>query len=133
MEQKQQTGKFGENAAARYLERQGFVIVGRNVRVFHKEIDLIAENEHYLLFVEVKTRHQDPNVRSPFGRPSDAVDYKKRKNIASAAEIYLSKHPTTKMPRIDVVEVFLSPRATQENMIRDIVWYQNAFGANGQI
>ncbi len=126
----QDTGKFGEDVAARYLEEQGFVIVGRNVHISHKEIDLIVENEHYLVFVEVKTRHQDPHIRSPFGRPVDAVDRKKQKNIASAAQIYLYKHPTTKMPRIDVVEVFLSPYATPNNRIQDIVWYQNAFGAN---
>ena len=93
--------------------------------------DLIAENEHILLFVEVKTRRQDPNIRSPFGRPSDAVNLKKRKNVADAAEAYLCQHPSKKFPRIDVVEVYISPN--DPPTVLRINWFKNAFGAGGQM
>lgn len=123
-------GRIGEEAAAEFLAKRGFVVVGRNVHVSHKEIDLIVEDDKNFVFVEVKTRRQDPRKPSPFGRPVDAVDYKKKKYIYTAAEIYLLEHPTSKMPRIDVVEVFLSPADTQETPPRvlKINWFKNAFG-----
>ena len=127
---KQIIGKIGEDVAADYLVEQGFSVVGRNIHVSHKEIDLIIENEEHLVFVEVKTRCQDPKHPSPFGRPADAVDYRKKKYIYTAAEIYLYEHPTDKMPRIDVIEVFLSPNSSSGTspLVLKINWFQNAFG-----
>ena len=130
---KQTIGRLGEDVAARYLVDHGFTIIGQNVHVSHKEIDLIAEDTENLVFVEVKTRRQDPTRLSPFGRPADAVDYKKKKFIYTAAEIYLYEHPTHKMPRIDVIEVFLSPYQSQDDhpAVLKINWFQNAFGGDG--
>lgn len=127
---KQTVGRLGEDAAAAFLQKNGFTVIHRNVHISHKEIDLIAQNEQELVFVEVKTRRQDPHARSPFGRPVDAVDSKKRKNVASAAQTYLYHHPTTRMPRIDVIEVFISPK--DPPCVVCINWYKNAFGAGGQ-
>lgn len=129
---KQTIGKIGEDIAVDYLIKRGFTIVGRNVHVSHKEIDIIAEGADHLIFAEVKTRRQDPTAPSPFGRPVDAVDDKKKKHIYTAADIYLLEHPTEKMPRIDVIEVFLSPVTvttpnTPPRVLR-INWFQNAFG-----
>ena len=130
---KQTIGMIGENAAASFLAKHGFTIVGRNIHVSHKEIDLIVEDKENFVFVEVKTRRQDPTRESPYGRPSDAVDYKKRKYIYTAAEIYLEEHPTDKMPRIDVIEVYLSPKPSQDAnpAVLKINWFQNAFGGDG--
>ena len=129
--QRQAVGRLGEEATSAFLEKNGFKVIARNIHMSHKEIDLIAENEHILLFVEVKTRCQDPNIRSPFGRPSDAVDLKKRKNVADAAEAYLCQHPSKKFPRIDVVEVYISPN--DPPTVLRINWFKNAFGAGGQM
>ena len=126
----QNIGRLGEDAAASYLEAQGFCVIARNVHVSHKEIDLIAENDCQMIFVEVKSRRQTPHIRSPFGRPVDAVNFKKRKNVADAAQRYLYEHPTTKLPRIDVIEVFISPN-DPPSVLR-INWFKNAFGAGGQ-
>ena len=128
---KQVIGKMGEDAAAAFLEKNGFTVIGRNIRISHKEIDLIAENDTHLVFVEVKTRRQDPNVRSPFGRPADAVDFQKRKNVAKGAQLYLYQNPPQKMPRIDVIEVFISPN--DPPCVQSINWFKNAFGAGGQL
>lgn len=56
MTDKKKLGDRGEDYTARYLEKQGFHIVERNWHSRYGEIDIIAENEEYLLFVEVKTR-----------------------------------------------------------------------------
>ena len=56
MTDKKKLGDRGEDYTARYLEKQGFHIVERNWHSRYGEIDIIAENEKYLLFVEVKTR-----------------------------------------------------------------------------
>ncbi len=128
---RQVIGRLGEDAAADLLESNGFTVTARNIHVSHKEIDLIAENQHQIIFVEVKARRQDPSIRSPFGRPVDAVDLKKRKNVADAAQQYLYEHPTQKFPRIDVVEVFISP--DDPPSVKHINWFKNAFGADGQM
>ena len=125
---KQKIGQLGEDTAVDILVRNGFSVIGRNIHVSHKEIDVIAENDTHLVFVEVKARRQDPAHPSPYGRPAEAVDYKKRKRIATAAQIYLYEHPTDKVPRIDVIEVFVSSDGAK---ILHTEWYQNAFGADG--
>ena len=50
------TGRWGEETAAAYLRRRHYTIVAANYRCRLDEIDLIAENRDYLVFVEVKLR-----------------------------------------------------------------------------
>lgn len=100
-------GAVGEDLAAEYLKNKGFSIVERNFRTRHLEIDLICENETHLLFVEVKTR-TDTGAISKYGRPAAAVDAKKRQHLVDAASSYLRANPTSKKPRIDVLEVYLN-------------------------
>ena len=99
-------GAIGEALAAEYLKNKGFSIVARNFRTRHLEMDLICENETHLLFVEVKTR-TDTGAVSKYGRPAAAVDAKKRQHLTDAAMDYLRMNPTSKKPRIDVLEVYL--------------------------
>ena len=49
-------GKFGEDCAARFLETQGYTIVARNFRIRSAEIDIIAQIDDVIIFVEVKAR-----------------------------------------------------------------------------
>ena len=100
-------GAVGEDLAAEYLKNKGFFIVERNFRTRHLEIDLICENETHLLFVEVKTR-TDTGTISKYGRPAAAVDAKKRQHLVDAASSYLRANPTSRKPRIDVLEVYLN-------------------------
>ena len=69
----QRLGRMGEEAVLSRYARAGFTLVGRNVRQFPNEIDLILESDTHLVFVEVKTRHMVFGVRSRYGRPADAV------------------------------------------------------------
>ncbi len=105
--EKAKCGKRGEDAASRYLRRRGYKIIDRNLRIRHKELDIIAENKEYIVFVEVKTHSGKRSDDGSFGSPAHAVNRKKRENTISCARSYLSSHPCQKQPRIDVIEVWL--------------------------
>ena len=79
----------GENLAAEFLQEKGFEIVARNFRHKHAEIDLIAQRENWLLFIEVKTR-----TSTSYGKPEDFVDHNKSRNVFEAAEEYIIKEIT---------------------------------------
>ena len=99
-------GRFGENAASEYLKKQKYKIVKQNYFASHNEIDIIAENHQYIIFVEVKTRTISPN--SEFGTPASAVTYAKQKRTLAAAQSYLNENKIKKSPRLDVIEVYIS-------------------------
>ena len=108
MNQKAVVGWTGEDVAARFLEENGFTIVERNYRSGHQEIDIIARDEEFLIFVEVKTRSCHLPEDMKYGRPSQAVGSAKQRHIVTAAKSYLRAHPeNTLQPRLDVIEVYL--------------------------
>lgn len=83
-------------------------IVAANYRCRLGEIDLIAENRDYLVFVEVKLRKS-----AAFAEALEFVDRHKQERIRCTAELYLCEHPEqTKQPRFDVIEVY-APNGTQ--------------------
>ena len=118
-------GKMGEESAAEYLRGHGYEIIGQNVYVGHREVDIIAENEFFIVFAEVKTRRQIPDNNSPFGMPGEAVDSRKKTHLVSAAEEYLRSNPTEKSPRIDIIEVYVSPTSSEYKVL-DLRHYENA-------
>ncbi len=93
-------GTFGEDCAAGFLLDAGFAIVERNFRTPYGEIDIIAEDGTYIVFVEVKAR-----ASGRYGLPREAVTPVKRRRIVRTAMIYLSQHTVRKQPRFDVIEV----------------------------
>ena len=127
--ERQRLGRFGEDAVIRRYVELGFAVVARNLHQSHNEIDLILQNETHLVFVEVKTRHAVPGVRSRYGRPADAVNKAKRIRTVEAARAYLREHPTARQPRIDVAEVYVSRRTDGTDEITEIRLFHNAFGA----
>ena len=98
---RRQTGSRKEAEAAEYLEEQGYRILERNFHVRSSEIDLIAEKDDLLAFVEVKMRRSEK-----FGLPEEAVDQRKQSRIIAAAEIYLQSHPhPTHDIRFDIIAI----------------------------
>jgi putative endonuclease len=77
------SGTGGEKAAARYLEKRGYKILEKNYRAAGSEVDIIAQKDETLCFVEVKTRGSDD-----YGLPEEFVDERKRRKIIRAAKIY---------------------------------------------
>ena len=80
-------GRRGEEVVAAYLERRGWRILARNWRFHHKEIDLVAERDGLVAFVEVKTRAADG-----LGHPLEAITARKRRDLATAARGWIATH-----------------------------------------
>ena len=99
-------GRQGEQAAADFLQQQGYVICARNFRVPVGEIDIIVRKGDVLAFVEVKTRHGNR-----YGTPAQAVNFRKQKKIIQTAHWFLrQKHLEDKcFCRFDVIEVYALP------------------------
>lgn len=93
-------GLEGEEKAARYLKKQGYKIIAKNFQTRFGEIDIVAENREYIIFVEVKARGE-----KSIAEPKEFVDSRKQRKIITTAEIYLTENPTEKQPRFDVVEI----------------------------
>ena len=105
-------GRLGEDAACAFLEQNGYRICGRNVYADGCEADILAENETHFVFAEVKTRRAHPDAPDRFGRPANAVTPTKRTHMLTMAKAYLREHPEvleTRSPRLDVLEVYLTP------------------------
>ena len=112
------TGEQGERMAADFLQHQGYTILEYRYRSKLGEIDIIATQGEWLIFVEVKTRKN-----TTFGYPSEAVHYRKQTKIIHTALQYLSYSGRHNSPmRFDVIEVLLIPGNHSINHI------QNAFG-----
>ena len=123
-------GTLGERAAEEFLLKKGYRTVARNVRISRYEIDLIAENKDFLIFVEVKSRavpYLTADGSSPFQiTPAMAVNKEKQRRILYAAQLYLLKHPTKKQPRLDVIEVYFKKRDDSFDVLK-IHHIENAF------
>ena len=127
--QKQQTGNFGESVACEHLENKGFRIIERNRHISKNEIDIIAEDAKYIIFVEVKTRAEGGD----YGSAGRAVDRPKRKGTVKAAQTYLATYYGGKQPRIDIIEVYLNGTAFSNPTVVKINHIENAFDARGRI
>ena len=123
---KAEIGKLGEDTAAKYLKKNGYKIIDRNKHQSHNEIDIIAADKNYIVFVEVKTRTTGKDLYSMYGTPGSAVDYAKQQRTVSAASAYLSQHFTEKQPRFDVIEIYLDKCTFEILNLNHII---NAYGA----
>jgi putative endonuclease len=93
-------GSQGEKAAGDYLKSKGYKIVERNYRCKLGEIDLIAEKDNIVVFVEVKTRSNDK-----FGKGFEAVVSKKINKIRRVAMLYMIQKDLQKEIRFDVISI----------------------------
>lgn len=95
-------GRWGESIAANYLRKKKYDLIAANYRCRFGEIDLIAENKKYLVFVEVKLRKN-----ADFAQAMEFVDQRKQARIIRTASMFLSLHENlTKQPRFDVIEIY---------------------------
>ena len=99
------TGKSGEDRVAAFLRSKGYKVIKRNYTSRYGEIDIIAEINEYIVFVEVKTRKANSLVSG-----AAAVDYHKQRRIMSTANDFLTKTECELQPRFDVAEVTVSKR-----------------------
>ncbi|MFZ1281871.1 MAG: YraN family protein [Ignavibacteriaceae bacterium] len=116
---KRDIGKEGEDIAAKYLTEKGFEIVERNFYYSnHGEIDIVANHNNQLVFIEVKSR-----LNLEYGEPEYAITQKKIKQIKKMAELYLFDKEIEEVDcRFDVVAVLLEDKSNPK-----ITHYENAF------
>ena len=109
-------GQEGEALARKYLHRKQLKTIRRNYRCRSGEIDLIMQDEQYLVFVEVKFR-----THLEYGYPQETVSIGKQRRLIKAAQHYLLYNSCDRPCRFDVV-------AIDKN--RDITWIKNAFSVD---
>lgn len=108
-------GNFGENEAEKFLRKNGYKILERNYTTKLGEIDIIAQKDNYICFVEVKTRSNEN-----YGTPRDAVNYHKQKKIISVANYYMLTKNKDMFLRFDVIEVVVNKDKTRVEKIEHI-------------
>lgn len=97
-------GKWGEDIAADFLRKKGYVILERNWRSGHRDIDIVAKTGNTIVFVEVKTRKSDM-----LAEPSITVGYGKLRHLQIAINHYIKYHMIDDDIRIDIITVVGSP------------------------
>lgn len=111
---KQKIGKSGEEMAKQYLIQEQYKIIQTNFRCYFGEIDIIAQKDNVLIFVEVKAR-----TNQKYGLPAQSVTKQKKKHIRKTIEYYLlSKKIQNVSIQIDVIEIYLEKRVI--NHIKNI-------------
>ena len=112
-------GKYGEKIALKYLKNKGFNIRHTNYHSQYGEIDIICENESFVVFVEVKSKLH--NSQSTL---FERINNSKKAKIIKTIYDYSSKHQIDKQPRIDVIEIEIF------EIYHRIKHTKNAFEAN---
>lgn len=115
---RQEFGEVGERVAERWLRRQGWRVLQRRFRSGHRDIDLVAERDGTVVFVEVKARRGDR-----FGDPVEAVHWRKQRELVRSAVVWIDRHGRPdESYRFDVIGVLMQGKSVR---IKHIA---NAFG-----
>jgi len=113
-------GALGEKLAAEYLTRLGYVIRERNFRSREGEIDIIAEKDDFLVFIEVRTRRS-----LSFGTPEESVTAQKKERLIALTQVYMEdREDLPSSWRIDVVALELGSKG----QISRLELIENAIG-----
>ncbi len=113
-------GNRGEDLAVKFLISKGFKILERNWRDRKAEIDIIAKDEHGLVFVEVKTR-----TSANFGEPEAFVSAKQEELIFDAAQSYMEQENYEWEIRFDIVAILVKEHTEWKNY--DIKHFKDVF------
>lgn len=111
-------GNYGEDLACEFLKKQGYKILQRNYLIRGGEIDIVAKDKDYLVFVEVKARWTHE-----YGLPVDSITHWKLKALLKTAKFYLQKVNWGEGPfRLDLVSIDFTNSANKPEieLIKDI-------------
>ncbi|MCL2289629.1 MAG: YraN family protein [Bacteroidetes bacterium] len=103
MTEKQQFGRRGEELALAFYTGNKYTILEKNWQSNHLEVDIIAKNDEYIVFCEVKTRSGNA-----FGEPQQSVTKQKQQNIIRAANYYVLKHQIKLEVRFDIIAIIFN-------------------------
>lgn len=110
-------GQEGKNIATKYLIDKGYIILKRNFRWGHAEVDIIAQFNSQLVVVEVKTRNT-----SKYGDPEQSVSLKKQQLLAQATEAYLIVNNLDLTIRYDIISIIKNQYKTEITHLEDAFW-----------
>lgn len=113
-------GHWGEQTAGEYLKKKRYKPVAMNFSCRMGEIDLIAKNREYIVFVEVKLRKN-----ADFAEAKEFVTRSKQEKIIKTASLWLSKNPIDLQPRFDVIEIYAPDGPKTKNITINHI--ENAF------
>ncbi|MFI5154165.1 MAG: YraN family protein [Chitinophagales bacterium] len=108
-------GRMAEDMAAGWLKNQGYKILYRNWRYGRLEVDIIAEKESMLHFIEVKARSS-----KTFGWPEEGVDIQKIQNLIDAAGEFSERHPEWKRIQLDILSIESGKGGTKFLLLEDV-------------
>jgi putative endonuclease len=117
-------GQRGEELAAAYLVGLGYEIVARNWRTRAGELDIVAHDGEWLVFVEVRARRTGRADPAPLlGRPEESVTPRKQLQLVAMADAYLFEMPWGGPWRIDVIALEIRPDGSiaRRNHLQDAV------------
>ncbi|MGH7501901.1 MAG: YraN family protein [Longimicrobiales bacterium] len=115
MAESHEFGRSCEALASEYMERKGWHVVARNYRFGRREIDLIAERDGVIAFLEVKGR-SGPR----FGHPLEAITALKRREIAAVAKHWIARHGRPGASyRFDAIAVVGGPAGSRVEHVED--------------
>jgi putative endonuclease len=114
----QQTGKIGEDIAAEYLLSNGFIIIARNWRFKHYEVDIIASKNNLLHFIEVKTRNT-----LQYGYPEESISKDKMQHLKNAAAAFQYQHPKWKYIQFDALAIQLKLGLAKEIFFIEDIYF----------
>ncbi len=110
-------GSYGEKMAVKYLIINNYAIKHVNFRCKLGEIDIIAEKDNIIVFIEVKTRKN-----KKYGYPCESVTKRKQQKIIKTAQFYINKNNVKdKQFRFDVIEIFMG-NSNNINHICNAFW-----------
>lgn len=113
-------GRIGEEKGRKYLLENGYQILNTNFRTRFGEIDVVAELQDTIIFVEIKTRRS-----TRYGLPGEAVNFHKQVQYSKLALYYLQKyHLLDEKARFDVLEVYAESTGFIINHIQDAFSFQ---------
>jgi len=113
--EKKELGKKGEQLALRYLKKSGYRIIQTNYVCKLGEMDIVAQENDTLAFIEVKTR-----TSTTFGPPQLAVNSAKQMQLSKVALNFLKEKKLEDLKaRFDVVAILLGPRGEEIELIKD--------------
>ena len=120
---KVELGATGETLAVKYLKQLGYKIIEQNFRVCYGEIDIIADQDGTLVFIEVKTR-----IGKRFGAPFESITANKQSHLSKAALEYMNMNNCHDRPaRFDVIGVQFDAGKPGKSSDARIEMIKNAF------
>ena len=110
-------GSYGEDIVVNFLEKNDYIIISRNFLCVQGEIDIVAQKDEEIIFIEVKTR-----TNKKFGKPREAITFYKKNHMWNSAKYFLYRNNLmNRYIRFDVIEVYIHQNKTYINHIKNIM------------